>query len=75
MSTTDISSLTYAELGQLKADVAERMKEMRETGITQLRATIVEQANLLGISPDDLLPKKKRKARKRNDDGDGPADD
>jgi DNA-binding protein H-NS len=55
----DISNLDYSQLSQLRAAVAERMKEMRDTGITQLRATIAEQAQLLGIAVDDLLPKKK----------------
>jgi DNA-binding protein H-NS len=55
----DISNLDYLQLSQLRAAVAERMKEMRDTGITQLRATISEQAQLLGVSIDDLLPKKK----------------
>src|SRR5262245_27276307 len=59
MTMPDISNLNYSELGHLRATIAERMKEMRDTGITQLRATIAEQAQLLGIAVDDLLPKKK----------------
>lgn len=68
MNLPDISNLNYAELNQLRATVAERMKEMRDTGITQLRATIAEQANLLGVSLEDLLPKKRRKRRKQSDE-------
>ena len=41
--------LNYAELHELRNAVGERMKEMRDTGITQLRATIAEQAELLGV--------------------------
>lgn len=59
----DISNLDYSQLSQLRAAVTERMKEMRDTGITQLRATIAEQAQLLGVSIDDLLPKKRGRGR------------
>ena len=69
MSAPDISNLTYAELAALRAAVSERMKEMRDTGITQLRATIAEQADLLGVEPQDLIPKKTRKRRKQHVEG------
>ena len=70
----DISNLNYQELHQLKTAVHERMKEMRNTGITQLRATIAEQATLLGVALEDLVPKKKRKKRKsKHDDGEDPS--
>jgi hypothetical protein len=69
----DISNLTYTELNRLRIAVAERMKEMRDTGITQLRATIAEQAQLLGVELKDLVPKKARKRRKPHDDDGGPA--
>jgi hypothetical protein len=58
MNTPDISNLNYAELTELRAAVAERLKEMRDTGITQLRATIAEQAQLLGIELKELVPRK-----------------
>jgi len=68
MSTPDISNLNYAELHQLRVDVTLRMNEMRATGITQLRATIAEQATLLGVDLKDLVPKKARKKRKQKDE-------
>jgi hypothetical protein len=68
MSTPDISNLNYAELHQLRVDVTLRMNEMRATGITQLRATIAEQATLLGVDLKDLVPKKTRKKRKQKDE-------
>jgi hypothetical protein len=46
------------------------MKEMRDTGITQLRATITEQAQLLGVELKDLVPRKPRKKRRKSDDED-----
>jgi hypothetical protein len=61
----DISTMNYADLQQLRQQVTERMNEMRETGITQLRATIAEQAQLLGVELKDLVPKPKRKYKKR----------
>jgi hypothetical protein len=67
----DLANLNYAELAQLRAAINERMKEMRDTGVTQLRATIAEQATLLGVDLKDLIPKKLRKRRaKANDDPD-----
>jgi hypothetical protein len=68
MNTPDISNFNYQELHQLKTAVVERMTEMRETGITQLRATIAEQATILGVDLKDLVPKKTRRKRKSKDD-------
>jgi hypothetical protein len=65
MNAPNISNMNYAELNQLRAQVAERVKEMRDTGITQLRAT----AQLLGVELKDLVPRKTRRRRKL-DDGD-----
>lgn len=65
MTLLDISSLNYVELMELRKQTNERLTEMRETGLTQLRATIVEQAGLLGIEPKDLIPKKQRKQRRK----------
>jgi hypothetical protein len=63
-----IQNLTYQELHDIRAGITMRMAEMRTTGITQLRATIAEQATLLGVSLEDLVPKKKRKQRKHKAD-------
>ena len=62
MNLPDIDNLNFASLAALRNAVTERMKEMRNTAITQLRATISEQASTLGISVDDLMPKKGGKA-------------
>lgn len=68
MNAPDISNLNYQELHALKSAVGERMKEMRDTGITQLRATIAEQASILGVELKELVPKKPRKKRRKLDD-------
>jgi len=47
--------------------VSERMKEMRDVGITQLKATIAEQAQILGIELKELIPRKTRRRRKPDD--------
>lgn len=67
MTTIDIANLNYAELNALRIAVAERMKDMRDSGITQLRATIAEQAALLGVELKDLIPKKTRRKRKQSE--------
>ena len=64
----DIANLNYAELHELRNAVGERMKEMRDTGITQLRATIAEQAELLGVDLKDLIPKTRRKRKSKDED-------
>ena len=51
--TADIPNLNYHELHDLKTATAERMKEMRDIGITQFRATIAEQATILGVDLKD----------------------
>jgi len=68
MNLPDISNLNYAQLNELRNDIAARMNDMRATGITQLRATIAEQAQLLGVTIEDLLPKRRRKRRKDIDE-------
>jgi hypothetical protein len=68
VNVPDISALNFAELSELRSSVNERIKEMRDSGITQLRATIAEQADLLGVELKDLIPKKTRKRRSREDD-------
>jgi hypothetical protein len=65
---TDISNMNYGELSTLRAAISERMKEMRDTGITQLRATIAEQATLLGVDLKDLIPKQRRKRKAKDED-------
>ena len=64
--------MTYVELVQLRDAVEERMKDMRDSGITQLRATIAEQAAILDIDIQELMSKKTRKkgstAKYRNPD-------
>ena len=64
MNTHDISNLNYKELHDLRVDISLRMNEVRAAGITQLRATIAEQASLLGVDLNDLVSKKSRKRRK-----------
>ena len=61
MKTPDIANLNYAELNQLQDAISERMKEMRAVGITQLKATIVEQAGILGIELKELMPRRTRR--------------
>ena len=70
MDIPDISNLNYKELHDLRTATGERMKEMRDTGITQLRATIAEQASILGVDLKDLVPRKTRKKRKSKDGDD-----
>ena len=66
------AKLTYNQLQDMRAAITVRMKEMRDTGITQLRAMLAEQAQLLGVDLKDLIPKSRRKYKRRQkaDDND-----
>jgi hypothetical protein len=64
MSPVDITHLTYPELAQLREEVQNRMAEMRETGIHELRSHLNQQAAVLGIQLKDLLPKRGRRRKK-----------
>jgi len=67
MTTPDIASLDYAQLNQLRAHIDERMKEMRETGVPELRVRFSEAAAALGLSIEDIVgAPKKRKRRSRD---------
>jgi len=59
------SKLTYQQLQEMRAAITVRMKEMRDTGITQLRAMLAEQAQVLGVDIKDLIPKARRKYKRR----------
>ena len=62
----DISTLDLGDLTQLRDTVNERIKELRDTGIVQLRAAIAEKAELLGVELKDLIPKKTRRRRSKD---------
>jgi hypothetical protein len=59
-----MAQLNYSELNDLREAVSERMMQMRENGITQLRATIAEQAQILGVELKDLISRKTRRLRR-----------
>ena len=58
----DITTMDYAQLADLRARIEERMVEMRENGVPELRSKFSQQAAALGLSIDDVLgqPKKRR---------------
>lgn len=64
----DISNMNYQELHALKTAAMEKMKDMRDSGITALRATIAEQAAMLGVDAKDLVPKKTRRKRRTKEE-------
>lgn len=70
-----ISKMNYGQLRDAREAITLRMKDMRNSGITQLRATIAEQAQILGVDLKDLIPKARRKYKRRKQKGDDPAND
>jgi hypothetical protein len=58
----DINELDYNALIDLRARVDERITNMRESGVPELRAKFSEAAAALGLSLDQVLgaPKKRR---------------
>jgi hypothetical protein len=63
-----IEELNFRQMADIRGLLTSRMSEMRETGITQLRATIAEQAQLLGVELKDLVPKKQRRKRRSREE-------
>lgn len=69
----DIETLDYTQLADLRARIDQRMSEMRETGVPELRTRFSEQAAALGLSIEDIVgtPKKRpRRARAHKDHDD-----
>ena len=74
MTTSDIVSLDYAQLNDLRTRIDERMKEMRETGVPELRVRFSEAAAALGLSIDDIVGVPKKRKRRSRNHGDADAD-
>ena len=64
MSTPDISTLDYIQLNELRQQISTRMKEMRETGISDLRSRFLKDAAPLGLAVEDIVGTHKKKERK-----------
>ena len=58
----DIDNLEFKQLAELRARIDERMREMREQSVPELRHRFADEAAALGLSLDDILgkPRKKR---------------
>lgn len=74
MSTPDITALDYIQLNELRHQITMRMKEMRESGISDLRTRLLQEAASLGLAIEDIVGTSKKKERKpvvkyRDDDG------
>jgi len=64
----DIAPLTYAELHDLKVLIDERIRDMQEQGLIELKARFIEQANALGLTVEDIVgAAKPRRGRKRRE--------
>jgi len=62
----DITNLDYPQLNELRTRVDERMKELRETGLPQLRARFAEDAAALGLSVEEIFGAEKKRGRRSN---------
>jgi hypothetical protein len=74
MTTADIASLDYAQLNELRTRIDERMKEMRETGVPELRTRFAEAAAALGLSIEEIVGAPKKRKRRTRNHGDAEAD-
>jgi hypothetical protein len=70
MTTQDITSLDYTQLNELRTRIDERMKEMREIGVPELRVRFSEAAAALGLSVEEIVgaPKKRKRRARSNAD-------
>ena len=62
----DITTLDYPQLNELRTRIDERMKELRETGLPQLRARFAEDAAALGLSVEEIFGAEKKRGRRGN---------
>jgi len=65
MTTVDITALDYLQLNELKDRIAERMSEMRDSGVGQLRLKLITEAAALGLTAEDIIGTTKKQRRKR----------
>jgi hypothetical protein len=70
LSKPDITPLTCQEFSDLRGDVHNRMVGARNRHYSA-RATIAEQAEVLGVKVKDLIPKATRKKRRSREEVDG----
>ena len=68
----DISSMDYAQLSALRAQIDERVRNMRETEGPALRERFMQQAAAIGMSIEELVQlgtKRRGRSAKDKDDG------
>lgn len=68
----DVEGCTYVELRELKARIEQRMQALRERGGPELRERFVVEAAALGLSLEDIVGTKKRRAPRRALQADDP---
>jgi hypothetical protein len=58
----DITTLDYTQLSELRTKIDERLREIRENGVPELRDRFASAAAALGLSLDEVMgkPRKKR---------------
>ena len=57
----DIDQLEFKQLAELRARIDERMREMREQSVPELRHRFADEAAALGLSLDEILGKTRKK--------------
>ena len=62
----DITNLDYPQLNELRTRIDQRMTELRETGLPQLRARFAEDAAALGLSVEEIFGAEKKRGRRGN---------
>lgn len=71
-----IEKVNYTQLNDIRVRITERMKQMRENGVEQMRLRFIEDAAALGLSPEDIFapPKKQRRKRRKYKEEDATED-
>ena len=68
----DISSMDYAQLSALRAQIDERVRNMRETEGPALRERFMQQAAAIGMNIEELVQlgtKRRGRSTKEKDEG------
>lgn len=65
MEKVDITTLSYNQLGELRARAEQRMTELRDTGTVKLREAWAEQAAAIGMTIEEIMGGGKPRVRRR----------
>jgi hypothetical protein len=62
----DLTPFNYSQLSELKERIATRMREIRATGVEELRTRLIADAAAIGLEPGDVFALKKARRKRQS---------